>query len=106
MMLMTAVQSRALASYGYEDGVLAIEMPNGHIYHYRDVPEKTMRAFTEAPSKGSFYAHEIKGQFPSTKLTGICRSCGDIGLIGAPCTDCGCATYTGTLRSTEHGQGR
>ena len=54
---------------------------------------KEWEAFQEAPSKGSFYAHEIKGQFTAEKVTGTCSSCSDVGMLGQMCEDCGTATY-------------
>ena len=90
--LLNPVTSKAFSAYGYEDGVLAIQFPGGHIFHYKGVPSNVLQAFEEAPSKGSFYAHEIKGQFPGEKVTGVCK-CGDIGLLGHDCDDCGTDTY-------------
>ena len=91
--LLNPVTSKALAAYGYEDDVVAIQFPSGHIHHYRGVPSNVLAAFEEAPSKGSFFAHEIKGQFPGEKVTGYCGKCGDIGLLGHDCDDCGTDTY-------------
>ena len=91
--LLSPVTSKAFSAYGYEDGVLGIQFPSGHIFHYKGVPPNVLQAFEEAPSKGAFYAHEIKGQFAGEKVTGACGSCGDIGLLGHECGDCGTDTY-------------
>lgn len=90
------VTSKALGAIGYDPEALtlAVQFPSGHIFHYRDVPEKVWTALQAVPSKGSYYAREIKKQFKGEKVTGTCAKCGDVGMRGATCTDCGTSTYT------------
>ena len=86
--------SKAFAAYGYDNGTLAVQWHSGHIHHY-PIDEKTWQAFREAPSKGSFFAHEIRHQVQGEKMTGTCHRCGDIGRLGQTCGDCGTSTiYT------------
>ena len=91
------VRSKALAAIGYdpEANQLAVQFPSGHIWHYSNVPLSVWEAFHAAPSRGAFYAAEIKksGQFTAEKVTGTCGKCGDIGLLEQMCSDCGTATY-------------
>lgn len=90
---MTPIESTNLVAYDYADGRFSVQFKSGHVFSYAGVPEKVVTAFEQAPSKGSFYAHEIRGQFQSEKVTGSCPSCGDIGRNGTACTDCGTAQY-------------
>lgn len=90
------VTSAALAAIGYDADarMLAVQFSSGHIFHYRDVPDTVWAELQRVPSKGQYYAREIKKQFKGEKVTGTCRSCGDIGRQGHTCTDCGTATYS------------
>lgn len=89
------VPSKALAAIGYDVDAhqLAVQFLNGHIRHYANVPLSVWQAFQEAPSKGAFYAAEIKRFFTAERVTGVCGKCGDVGLLEQTCTDCGTATY-------------
>jgi KTSC domain-containing protein len=91
------VSSKALAAIGYDADAhqLAVQFPSGHIWHYSNVQMSDWEAFQAAPSKGAFYAAEIKksGKFTAEKVTGVCGSCKDIGLKATRCGDCGCADY-------------
>ena len=55
----TELTSKMLKSYGYADGVLEAQFHNGKIYSYPVSPE-LHKAFTEAESKGSFFAKNIR----------------------------------------------
>ena len=98
---LTPVQSSNLAAIGYdaEARELRVQFQSGHIYSYVEVPPETWAQFQAADSKGRFYGLSIKGKYPTEKVTGACKNCGDIGLTGAQCTDCGCATYASAARS-------
>lgn len=93
------VTSSALAAVGYDIDAqqLAIQFPSGHILHYASVPLSAWEAFQAAPSKGSFYAREIKRHFTAEKVTGTCGKCGDVGMKGKTCTDCGTDVYATQL---------
>lgn len=89
------VTSSALSAYGYDEDAqtAAVQFRSGHIIHYAAVPTYMWEAWQAAPSKGAFYAHEIKRRFSGEKVTGNCPQCDDIGMKGELCTDCGTATY-------------
>ena len=91
------VTSKALAAIGYDPDsrTLACQFHSGHITHYSNVSLSVWEAFQAAPSKGQFYAAEIKkpGQFTAEKVTGVCGKCGDIGRLDQVCDSCGCAPY-------------
>jgi len=99
------VSSSSLAGIGYdgdeERGTLAVQFQNGHVFHYASVPHRLWREFQMIPSKGQFYAGEIKGRYRGEKVTGACPSCGDVGYLGQVCTDCGVESYTQTQKQHE-----
>jgi hypothetical protein len=90
-----AVESSTLAGIGYDERrrILSVGFKSGAIFHYANVDVGTWERFRDAASKGSFYAHHIKGRYPAQKMTGPCPKCGDQGVIGLRCTDCGTAEY-------------
>lgn len=87
------VESSTIHSIGYhpERSILAVGFKSGAIFHYSTVPSDVALDFYNAGSKGQFYAAYIKGKYPSQKMTGPCRSCGVVGVIGEVCDDPGCA---------------
>lgn len=89
------VKSKAFAAFGYDNGTLALMWHSGHIHHYQ-IDDKTWQAFQAAPSKGSFFAHEMRNHFKGEKVTGNCDKCADIGHLGQKCAECGCGTYQET----------
>ena len=95
---LTPLVSSCLVAYGYEDGIFAAQYHSGHVDYYKDVPASVVEAFRQAPSKGAFYVLEIKGRFTRERVTGRCQ-CGDVGLLGDLCDDCGTARYTALARS-------
>lgn len=64
------VSSSSVASVGYDpkSQMLELEFHSGSVYEYREVPPEVFRDLMEAPSKGRFFASEIRGQYPSTRL--------------------------------------
>lgn len=92
---MTPVLSTNLQQIGYDptSNTLGVQFASGHIFHYANVPVKLWEGLLEAPSKGQFYATEIKGRFTADKVTGTCPKCADVGMRGERCTDCGTADY-------------
>lgn len=90
------VTSSALEAIGYDPEALtlAVQFPSGHIFHYSNVPASVWEELQRVPSKGAFYAREIKRQFKGEKVTGTCAKCGDIGRRDQRCSDCGTASYT------------
>lgn len=89
------VTSSNISARGYdlERNVLAITFKSGDVWHYGSVPAQLAEDFFSAASAGRFYVANIKGKFPAEKMTGPCPKCGDTGVIGIRCTDCGCADY-------------
>ena len=91
-----AVESSNLASIGYDvdKQIVAIHFKSGAVFNFAPFTPDQMLEFYTAPSKGSYFAKNIKGKIPGTKCTGDCPKCGDKhGWIGERCTDCGCADY-------------
>jgi hypothetical protein len=48
---------------------LVVRFIDGDEYAYVGVPGEEHRSFTEADSKGGFFATEIRGRYPYNKLT-------------------------------------
>jgi lysyl-tRNA synthetase class 2 len=66
--------SSNLRSYGYDEAAqtFAVQFMHGDaskVYLYRGVPPAVAKAFTDAPSKGSFFAKSIRTQFPHEVAT-------------------------------------
>jgi hypothetical protein len=56
------VQSSSIAAIGYDDAseTLDVEFVTGAVYRYRAVPRSIYEQFLTAPSKGQFFAYEIR----------------------------------------------
>jgi hypothetical protein len=63
VVLRVAVLSSALKSVGYRGGTLEIEVANGDLYRYLDVPRELFVEFMRAESKGAFYNERIRDSF-------------------------------------------
>jgi hypothetical protein len=94
------VTSSNLRSVGYdlESRTLAIEFQGtGDVYHFEGVPPDITEQLLGARSKGTFFYTVIRGKFRASRVhaprTGKCPKCGDLGLDGCRCDDCGCADY-------------
>ena len=84
-----AIDSSAIKSAGFADGMLVLELPSGHLYAY-PMSEEQFTAFATAESKGRYYGKEIRGKISSTKLTSRCGKCGaEPEVVGQPCLGCG-----------------
>jgi hypothetical protein len=61
----TNFSSSNVARISYEEtsSTLEVEFHNGSIYQYYDVPQQIWSAFKDAPSKGQFIHHSLKGQY-------------------------------------------
>jgi hypothetical protein len=66
------VDSSSLVSVGYdaERTLLEIELVNGRVYRYVDVPEILYRRLLAAPSLGAFFNHEIRDVYAYAEVTG------------------------------------
>lgn len=102
------VESSNIDGLGYdpERQILAVKFKSGTIFHHAPfTPEQALELYG-APSKGSYYAKNIKGgKVPGEKMTGTCPKCGGApGWIGDTCTDCGTDVYAETPRAGgQHG---
>jgi ribosomal protein L32 len=97
------VESNAFASVGYDAArrVLALEFKSGGVHHLVDVSPEDADKFLASDSKGSYFHKHLKGRFASEKVDAPplaeCPKCGDKGLAGTTCEDCGTSEY-GALR--------
>ena len=64
----TPVSSKNIASIGYEDGILEIEFNSGGIYQYDGVPKEVYSSLIDAKSIGSYFHHNIRDRYPTTKV--------------------------------------
>ena len=57
------VSSSLVASVGYDadEEVLEIELQDGKVYQYRDVPEETYQGLLDADSIGRYFNLHIRG---------------------------------------------
>jgi hypothetical protein len=64
------VVSTAIADIEYDDthGKLFVTFNDGDEYVYVGVPGEIGRSFLDAPSKGGFFAEEIRDRYPYNKL--------------------------------------
>ena len=65
-----SVDSSNLASIGYdeENEILEIEFNHGGIYQYSDVPKDEYESLMNADSLGSYFYHNIRGEYDYVKL--------------------------------------
>ena len=54
--------------YDRERSKLYVRFAGGDEYLYVGVPAEVHRSFVKAPSKGGFFAHEIRGRYPYNRL--------------------------------------
>ena len=59
----TKVISSNIASIGYENGTLEVEFNNGKIYRYAGIPEHLYLSLLSAPSKGTYFAQNIRNRY-------------------------------------------
>lgn len=96
-----AVDSSSLKSIGYQDGTLVIEFSSGDVYAYAMTAE-AFEAFAAAESKGKYFAANIRGKVPGSKLTGQCPKCGSAPqFIGDMCDECGTAKAVPVVSKRE-----
>lgn len=56
-------------AYDEKTRTMSITFRDGSTYNYFDVPLGVYDRLITAPSKGSYFAQNIKGRFTSTKIT-------------------------------------
>lgn len=57
------VGSSMIESFARQAGDLALKLKNGSTYIYKGVDDVTVKGFTEAASKGKYFATNIKNKF-------------------------------------------
>ena len=64
------VESAAISAIRYDQdrAKLFVRFHDGDEYVYVGVPGEVHRGFIDADSKGRFFAHEIRDQYPYNKL--------------------------------------
>lgn len=64
-----AVESSLLANVSYDDqrAILQLEFRDGAVYQYADVPLQNFQDLLRADSKGAYFNHHIRGNFPYSK---------------------------------------
>ncbi len=62
--------STSIASIGYDEPsqTLEIEFISGTVYQYYNVNKNIYDALMAAPSKGKFFAHQIRSAFPYSRV--------------------------------------
>jgi KTSC domain len=65
-----SVSSSSVASVGYDSKtqILEIEFHSGSVYDYEEVPPEVYQGLMKASSKGRYFANEIRGQYPSSRV--------------------------------------
>jgi KTSC domain len=60
------VISTAVRAVGYDQArrVLQVELRNGAVYDYLDVPRAVYEAFMNADSKGIYYNRQVRDKYP------------------------------------------
>ena len=66
----TPVNSKNLASVGYEQAsmILEVEFLDGRVYQYFDVPEFEYRSLMQAGSHGTYFNASIRSTYRYTRL--------------------------------------
>jgi len=70
MVDMQQIESSNIKAIGYDldTETLQIEFLSGGIYQYWGVSQDTFNELKGAPSKGSYFAANIKGKYPYAKI--------------------------------------
>lgn len=66
----TPINSRAIRGLGYDPSsqILRVSFRSGSIYEYNGASPSLVRALLHAPSKGEFFAGNIRDKLPFTRL--------------------------------------
>lgn len=62
-----SVDSKNIASVGWEDGKLEVEFRHGGVYVYEGVPESDYKDLISAPSVGSHFHRRIKPHYSGSR---------------------------------------
>ncbi len=65
-----ALESSVIHAMGYDAdlALLEIEFVSGQVYRYHFIPRRIWTELRNAPSKGSYFANDIREKFPVTRL--------------------------------------
>lgn len=65
------VESSAIRSVGYDDGlaVLEVEFTSGDVYRYHAVPASVHRALMDAESRGRYFVADIRDVYPTVRVS-------------------------------------
>lgn len=66
-MVRQPVDSSNIRSVGWENGTLEVEFNSGRVYEYPGVTEAEYREFMGAPSKGAYFAANIRNRVNTRK---------------------------------------
>ena len=68
---MNLVDSSNIEAIGYvpKERLLHVKFKGGGMYRYADVPKRRYKQFSAAPSKGKFFAKNIRGKFDFERNT-------------------------------------
>lgn len=66
MIQLIQLKSSNLKAAGHDpsSNTLAVQFTSGTVYHYKDVPADVASKLMQAESAGSFFAKNIRGQYP------------------------------------------
>lgn len=70
--LVREIKSSMISRAEYDPTTKALRLTfrgKGDIYRYEDVPEDVVNALCEAESIGTFFAQNIRGKYPTAKVT-------------------------------------
>ena len=64
------IASSNIVSVGYDENsqTLEVEFNDGAVYQYYNVGQNIFDEFIKAPSKGKFFAFQIKNAFPYSRV--------------------------------------
>jgi hypothetical protein len=71
--IMNNVKSSLITSVSYDAASKKLTVAttqNGATYAFTGVPQSVVTELTNAPSKGRFFNQNIRGRFPTTKVSG------------------------------------
>lgn len=66
---MKSVQSSSISEIGYRRRTLHVKFNSGRIYEFKKVPRAVYDDFLKAESKGDFFNHEIRKNFPEKEIS-------------------------------------
>lgn len=66
---LTPVTSSNIAAIGYDKDskTLAVQFKNGALWHYSGVSEAAHKSLMDAPSKGSYFAAQVKPRYRASQ---------------------------------------